>query len=77
MAKTCECIDNELLNIFIETEIALKRAKDLTEKLRLLSKGSKPEKKPLAIEDLIKETTQIMLLESPVTCSFSFQNRQV
>ncbi|MBN2535618.1 MAG: PAS domain-containing protein [Spirochaetales bacterium] len=74
VARTCECIDNELLNIFTETEIALKRAKDLTESLRILSKGSKPEKKPVNIEKLIKETVQIMLSESPVTCSYSFQH---
>lgn len=73
VARTCGDIDDELLNIFAETEIALKRAKDLTEKLRLLSKGSKPEKKALVLEDLLKEITQGMLFESPVTCSFSFQ----
>ena len=74
IAKTCEGIDDELLSIFSETELALKRAKDLTDKLRFLSKGSKPEKKTLAIEELLRETVQIMLIGSPVLYSFSFQN---
>ena len=73
IAKTCECVDDELLSIFTETETALRRAKDLTEKLRLLSKGSKPEKKPLSIEELIKETVRIILNGSQISCTFLFQ----
>ncbi|MBN2443061.1 MAG: PAS domain S-box protein [Spirochaetales bacterium] len=73
IARTCDSIDDELFNIFAETEQAINRAKNLTEKLRLLSKGSKPEKKPLCIQELLQETVQVMLLGSAISCTFSFK----
>jgi two-component system cell cycle sensor histidine kinase/response regulator CckA len=64
---------NEAYEILTESEKAAHSAKSLTHQLLTFSKGGVPIKEKASIEDLIRESTNFVLVGSNIKCEFDFQ----
>jgi PAS domain S-box-containing protein len=56
----------------VNSEQAIARAKDLTQRLLTFSKGGAPIKKVIHIEEFLKDVCQFVLTGTPVICKFDF-----
>ena len=68
MNKDMEKAEEKLVN----SEQAIMRAKDLTQRLLTFSKGGAPIKKVIHIEEFLKDVCQFVLTGTPVVCKFDF-----
>jgi PAS domain S-box-containing protein len=66
LLKTLPDIDNRIMDIVRDIEIASSRAKDLTKQLLIFSKGGAPIKKSASISNLLKDTAEFALSGSSV-----------
>jgi signal transduction histidine kinase len=64
--------NDKVFKFLDETEKALMRGRDLTQKFIIFSKGGELERKVTAISDLIKSTTKLSLGGSNIEFEFSF-----
>jgi len=74
VAKTYCRPGEKVAGMLDEIEKAAVRTKSLTRQLLTFSRGGQPVKEPVSIEQVARDTAQIVLRGSSVACGYSFQS---
>ena len=71
MAKMYGGLQDDILQLLIDAEVACFRAKGLTQQLLTFAKGGEPITKPIRVQRLLRETARFALSGSRMSCEFS------
>lgn len=74
IAKTFVKPDDSVAGILESIEKAALKTKSLTRQLLTFSKGGEPVREPVSIEQVIKDSAELVLRGSEVVCDYSFEN---
>ncbi|OGP61639.1 MAG: hypothetical protein A2V65_04310 [Deltaproteobacteria bacterium RBG_13_49_15] len=70
LAKMYSKTEGKAHQLLLESERACGRAKELTERLITFSRGGKPIKRVASVDQLIRDTTSLVLMGSSISCEF-------